>query len=103
MVTTTAPPRRALDLPSRLAYAYAPITRALQKLHVTRAGERRPNPQDILLPDGYVAEVVATGFTTPVQCAFDDQGACYVCEAGHKADSPRASSAWTPARANVSR
>jgi glucose/arabinose dehydrogenase len=34
-----------------------------------------------------MAEVVATGFNAPVHCAFDDQGFCYVSEAGHKIDS----------------
>lgn len=76
----------ALDLPSRLAYVYAPVSRLLKKLRVTRAGARHPNPRDVLLPAGYSAEVVATGFTAPVHCTFDDQGGCYVCEAGHKTD-----------------
>lgn len=63
-----------------------PVSRALQRLHVTRGGKRRTNPRDILLPEGYVAEVVATGFTAPVHCTFDDQSTCYICEAGHKTD-----------------
>jgi glucose/arabinose dehydrogenase len=80
-------PIGAVDLPSWLAYAYAPILPTLKKLtKVRRAGPRQHNPQDILLPRGYVAEVVATGFTTPVHCCFDDQGACFVIEGGHKVD-----------------
>jgi glucose/arabinose dehydrogenase len=80
-------PKRAIDLPSWLAYAYAPILPYLKKLRIVRAGPRRHNPRDILLPRGYLAEVVATGLNAPVQCCFDEQGACYVAECGHKIDS----------------
>src|SRR5205085_10788671 len=31
--------------------------------------------------------VVATGLNAPVHCCFDEQGVCYVTEAGHKIDS----------------
>ncbi len=72
---------------SFLAYAYAPIMPYLKKINITRQGQRGYNPEDILLPDGYVAEVVATGFNAPVHCSFDDQGYCYVSECGHKIDS----------------
>jgi glucose/arabinose dehydrogenase len=70
-----------------LAYLYAPILPFLRKVRITRAGPRGHNPKDILLPAGYVAEVVATGFNAPVHCTFDEQGFCYVSEAGHKIDS----------------
>lgn len=70
-----------------LACLYAPILPYLKKIKITRAGPRGHNPRDILLPEGYVAEVVATGFDAPVHCAFDDQGFCYVSKAGHKIDS----------------
>jgi glucose/arabinose dehydrogenase len=70
-----------------LAYLYAPLLPYLKKIKITRAGPRGHNPRDILLPEGYVAEVVATGFNAPVHCAFDDAGFCYVSEAGHKIDS----------------
>jgi len=79
-------PKRAIDLDSLLAYLYAPILPYLKKLPLTRRGSRGHNPQDILLPEGYVAEVVATGLNTPVQCCFDDDGSCYVVECGHKVD-----------------
>ena len=36
-----------------------------------------------MLPEGYVAEVVATGLTTPVHCTFAPDGTCYVTEAGY--------------------
>jgi glucose/arabinose dehydrogenase len=81
------PSGRALDLPSWLAYLYAPILPYLKQIHITRERSREHNPADILLPVGYVAEVVATGFNAPVHCCFDEQGFCYVSESGHKIDS----------------
>ncbi|MFL5706090.1 MAG: PQQ-dependent sugar dehydrogenase [Ktedonobacteraceae bacterium] len=77
---------KALDLPSRLAYLYAPILPYLKWIKITRKGPRGHDPKDILLPQGYEAEVVATGLNTPVHCCFDEQGFCYVTEAGHKID-----------------
>src|ERR671934_2205215 len=83
-------PKRAIDLDSLLAYAYAPIVpylkRARQQLGFARRGARGHNPRDILLPQGYTADVVATGFNTPVHCTFDDRGSCYVVECGHKVE-----------------
>ena len=58
----------------------------MKKIKIRRAGPRNYNPQDILLPEGYVAEVVASGFNAPVHCCFDDDGDCYVVESGHKID-----------------
>src|SRR5687768_7825580 len=75
-----------LDVPSWLAYAYAPILPLLKKVKLVRKSGRGHNPRDILLPRGYQAEVVATGFNTPVHCAFDEAGACYVVEGGHKVE-----------------
>jgi glucose/arabinose dehydrogenase len=72
-------------LDSWLAYLYAPILPYLKKIKVKRAGPRNHNPDDILVPEGYVAEVVATGLNAPVHCSFDDQH-CYVSESGHKID-----------------
>ena len=66
----------AIDLPSWLAYAYAPILPYLKKIRIGRAGPRGHNPRDILVPRGYVAEVVATDLTTPVHCTFDTAGYC---------------------------
>jgi glucose/arabinose dehydrogenase len=80
-------PRRDIDVPSWLAYLYKPILPYLKPIKVVREKTRRHNPGDILLPEGYVAEVVATGFNAPVHCCFDDQGFCYVSESGHKSDS----------------
>jgi glucose/arabinose dehydrogenase len=81
------PARRAIDVPSWLAYLYSPILPLLKNIKINREGPRDHNPADILLPEGYVAELVATGFNAPVHCCFDDQGFCYVSEAGHKIDS----------------
>lgn len=78
----------ALDLPGRLATLTAPLRAALERLRIRRAGPREHNPADILVPAGYAVEVVATGFNAPVHCCFDAQGACYVCEAGHKIEAP---------------
>lgn len=60
----------------------------MKKIKIRREGPRNYNPQDILLPDGYVAEVVASGFNAPDHCCFDDKGYCYVIESGHKIDDP---------------
>ncbi|HXH20964.1 MAG TPA: PQQ-dependent sugar dehydrogenase [Dehalococcoidia bacterium] len=79
---------KALDLPGWLAYAYKPVLPLLEKLHVSRRGTREHNPADILLPEGYVAELVASGFDAPDHCCFDGQGACYVFESGHKVEQP---------------
>jgi len=56
----------------------------LKKIKIHREGPRGYNPEDILLPEGYVAEVVASGFNAPVHCCFDEDGYCYVVESGHK-------------------
>ena len=86
--TGKEPGRRAtIDLPSWLAYAYAPILPVLKRaIRLRRAGRRGHNPRDILLPQGYAAEVVTTGLNTPVHCCFDDRGFCYVIECGHKVE-----------------
>ncbi len=79
--------RRAVKAPlidDFLGYLYAPLERATKVIRAPRAGFRLPKPNHILLPEGYVAEVVATGFHEPVHCTFDDQGFCYVSECGHK-------------------
>src|SRR5512143_1215583 len=78
----------APTLPDWLSYLYQPILPVLKKIKIHRQGRRQLNPQDILLPQGYVAEVVATGFNAPVHCCFDDAGACYVVESGHKIEVP---------------
>ncbi len=44
---------------------------------------REVDPADIALPDGYKAEVVATGLTFPTGVGFDDDGGVYVVEAGY--------------------
>jgi glucose/arabinose dehydrogenase len=49
----------------------------------TFRGERAADPADIALPEGYRAEVVATGLTYPTGVAFDDRGGVYVLEAGY--------------------
>lgn len=78
---------RAPMLDSLLAYATVVMKPLLSKLHITRVGHRRYNPRDVLVPQGYEVDIVATGFNAPVHCCFDEQGFCYVTEAGHKVDS----------------
>lgn len=45
--------------------------------------ERRPNPADILLPEGYTIEVAVQGLTFPTAAVQDEQGKLYVIEAGY--------------------
>ena len=78
----------APTLPDWLSYLYQPILPMLKKIKIRREGPRGYNPNDILLPQGYAAEVVASGFNAPDHCCFDDQGYCYVIESGHKIDDP---------------
>lgn len=88
--TDTDQPNMLLKAPmmdSILAYMYAPILPFLKKIKIPRSGDRGHKPEDILLPEGFTAEVVATGFNSPVHCCFDEDGFCYVTEAGHKIDS----------------
>ena len=71
-----------MDVPKWLAYAYAPIIPALQKLKLVRKGKRRPRPGDLLLPRGYVAEVLATDLTTPVHCPLSKRRCLLVSRKG---------------------
>jgi glucose/arabinose dehydrogenase len=88
MDTKTTYQRTDVDLPSWLAYLFKPVLPALKKLPSRHAGGRKHHPQDILVPDGYAVEVVATDFNAPVHLCFDEGGDAYVTEAGHKIDSP---------------
>ncbi len=67
-----------------LSYIYKPILPLLKGINVRRKKRVKTDPEDILLPEGYTAEVVAAGFNAPDHCTFDDQGYCYVVESGHK-------------------
>lgn len=44
---------------------------------------RTTNVNDIALQPGYKIEAVASGFTFPTACAFDDEGRLHVIEAGY--------------------
>jgi glucose/arabinose dehydrogenase len=81
-------PQLGVDLPALLAQLAAPIVPFLKKVRYTRRGVRGHDANDVLLPQGYRAEVVATGLNAPVQCCFDPDGRCYVVEAGHKIGTP---------------
>ena len=80
----------AVDLPRYLAWATKPVLPLVQRfgMRVPRRGPRGYAPDDILLPDGYVAEVVATDLSAPVMTTFGPDGAAYVVECGHKVDDP---------------
>lgn len=80
--------RFRLDIPSTLAYLYKPFLPLLKRISVRRRGERRYQPRDINVPDGYAVDLVAGGFIAPVHGCFDEAGQMYVCEAGHKSGTP---------------
>ncbi len=79
--------RLRLDVPTLLSVLYAPLQPLVQRIRFVRRGSRRHDPGDILLPTGYRAEVVATGFTAPVHACFGPGGEMYVTESGHKSES----------------
>lgn len=81
-------PRLRLDVPTMLSVIYAPLQPLVRRIRIVRRGSRSHDAEDILLPAGYRAEVVATGFTAPVHACFDPEGGMYVTESGHKAESP---------------
>jgi glucose/arabinose dehydrogenase len=85
--TGTTSPWHAGKVDSVLAYLYTPLQPLTRRFTGRRTGERGYQPRDILLPQGFIAEVVATGLNEPVHCSFDDAGRCYVVECGHKIDS----------------
>lgn len=80
--------RLRIDVPTLLSVLYAPLQPIVARLELVRRGERRFAPGDILLPPGYRAEVVASGFTAPVHACFGPGGELYLTESGHKAGSP---------------
>lgn len=90
MPMSTRPVRwvKAPMIPDALGYVWVAGRSLLQRVNVVRKGSRKPDPSDILVPDGYEVEVVATGFDAPVHCSFGPDGACYVTEAGYRIDSP---------------
>lgn len=79
--------RLRLDVPTMLSVLYAPLRPLVQRIRYVRRGSRRHDADDILLPAGYRAEVVATGFSAPVHACFGPEGEMYVTESGHKSDS----------------
>lgn len=44
---------------------------------------RKINPADVLLPEGYKAEVLTSGLTFPTAMTFDETGTAYVIESGY--------------------
>jgi glucose/arabinose dehydrogenase len=80
--------RRALDLPSWLGYLTRPAAGLFRRANWPRRGRRPHHARDILLPEGYDAEIVATGLTAPVHVTFGPDGMAYVTEAGHHTAEP---------------
>lgn len=79
-----------LDVPRYLAWATKPLMPLVERIgrRIPRRGPRNHQPRDILLPAGYRADVVASGFDAPVMTTFGPDGAAYVVESGHKVDAP---------------
>ncbi len=77
---------RGPEIHSVLAYLSRPLYPLLPRVPVKRRGPRGHATKDVLLPEGCVADVVATGFTTPVHCTFGPDGSCYVTEGGYKVE-----------------
>ncbi|MBW3614374.1 MAG: hypothetical protein KY439_03575 [Actinobacteria bacterium] len=90
MPTRSRPARwvKAPMVPDALGYVWVAGRGILQRVNVARKGTRRPDPTDILLPEGYGAEVVASGFDEPVHCFFAPDGRCFITEGGYRIDSP---------------
>lgn len=80
-------PRKTIDLPSFLGTLYAPLAPLTQHIKIKRKGSPKHDPASVLLPKGYTAELVAGDLNAPVHVCFDDQGAAYVSECGHKIES----------------
>lgn len=85
-------PPQAIDLPRILAWLSKPLLPLVERygMKVPRRGPRGFAPGDVLVPDGYRVEIVATGLSAPVMTTFGPDGAAYVVESGHKVDSPPA-------------
>ena len=81
-------PPVAIDLPRYLAWISKPLMPLVERYgkRVPRRGPRGFHANDILLPQGYAAEVVASGLSAPVMTTFGPDGAPYVVESGHKVD-----------------
>ena len=79
---------KAPMIPDALGYLYWAGRSLFRRIEITHRGTRKPRPGDIHVPMGYEVEVVATNFSAPVHCSFDDEGFCYVAEAGYRIDSP---------------
>lgn len=83
-------PPVAMDLPRVLAWATKPLIPLVERygMPIPRRGPRGYAPRDVLVPDGYVVELVVSGLSAPVMTFFDADGAAYVVECGHKVDDP---------------
>ena len=90
MVTKHSPARwvKAPMVPDALGYVWVAGRQVFQRANIVRKGRRRPDPADVLVPEGFEVDVVADGWNEPVHCAFGPDGVCYVSEGGYRIDSP---------------
>ena len=59
----------------------------------------RVDPEEVLVPEGYAVELVATGLNAPCHCCFDERGDCYISESATRSPRRRGSSKSTCAAA----
>ena len=71
-------------VPDALGYVWVAGRRVFQRANIVRKGSRYPT--DILVPDRFEVQVVATHLNEPVHATFGPDGACYVTEAGYRID-----------------
>ena len=66
-----------------LGYGVGLIFLALIATPFLLRGAISTNPEDLDLPEGYKAEVIAKGLTYPTSLTMDEQGTIYIAESGH--------------------
>ncbi len=66
-----------------LGYGVGLIALSLIAAPFLLRGAVSTNPDDLDLPGGYKAEVIAKGLTYPTSLTMDEQGTIYVAESGH--------------------
>lgn len=81
-------PVKAPMINTLLAYVSKPLRPLMEKINVTRESHRGSFAGDVMLPEDFEIEVVATDLNAPVHATFGPDRACYVTESGYKIDSP---------------
>ena len=57
-------------VPDALGYVWVAGRGVFQRANIVRNGSRNPDPTDILVPDGFEVELVATDLNEPVHATF---------------------------------